>query len=296
MARRASLVVTGVAGLVLCTIAPVPVLGQPRDAELRQRPFDALVLEQEVFQAEEADGQRRLRTLTRAQELRRHIVSRRLRALYRASVGGYTRLLVAAETPLDLYRYRDGARRVLSRDLEELKALQAELKALQAEAQERQQQAPRQAALSAEVAARRAQGAEHTASGVARLRGQLPRPVLPGVITAPYGRVPLAATLEVFRHGVGLAAAPGAVVRVVAPGVVRYSGPVAGLGRGVIVEHERRLLTLYAPLGDLSVAVGERLGAGTRLGRSAAAELYFQLQLGDLPLDPAPWFEGRADK
>lgn len=297
MARRVLSWVAGVSGLGLLALLPLPVAsGEPRDADLRQRPIDALLAEQDALLAEGADLQRRLRALTRAQEQRRQIVSRRLRALYKASLGGYARLLVAAETPLDLYRYRDGARRVLTRDLEELRALRAELARLQGEAAAHQGLQPREALLAAEVAQRRAQGAERATVGVARLRGQLPRPVLPGVTTAPFGRITSGATLELFRHGVGLSATIGAPVRVVAPGVVRYSGPVAGLGRGVIVEHERQLFTLYAPLADLAVSAGERLGGGTRLGRSAAGELFFQLQLGDLPLDPAPWFtDGEGD-
>ena len=69
----------------------------------------------------------------------------------------------------------------------------------------------------------------------------------------------------------------------------RSTCPYCGVGCGVIIEHEPRLLTLYAPLSAIAVAAGDRLGGGTRLGLSVGDEVYLQLQVDGLPLDPVPW-------
>lgn len=94
------------------------------------------------------------------------------------------------------------------------------------------------------------------------------------------------------HRGVDLAAAPGAVVRAVGPGVVLFAGVLAG--RGVVsVRHAGGLRTTYEPL-QVAVRPGQAVPAGAALGRlvaghpgcPAAACLHWGLLRGDVYLNP----------
>jgi hypothetical protein len=94
------------------------------------------------------------------------------------------------------------------------------------------------------------------------------------------------------HRGVDLAAPPSAVVRAAGPGVVVFTGRVAG--RGVVsVAHPGGLRTTYEPLTP-SVATGDRVTTGAEIGRLTsghagcpeAACLHWGLRRGDLYLDP----------
>ncbi|MCS6912116.1 MAG: M23 family metallopeptidase [Myxococcales bacterium] len=268
-------------------------------SELRQRPLDAIESERRLTLAEAADLERRLKTLGEAQERGKARLRIRLRALYKLSQGGFARLLLGADSPHELYLRRRGARQIIGRDLEELHALRNELKEVAAEQAELQQQMLRLQHLDAEAAAARAQlhaGLDRPLAGLGELRGLLPRPVSPGSIVAPYGREVVDRGLEIFRHGAELAAEPGSPVRAVAAGQVRYAGELAGLGHGVIIEHAGGYLTLYGRVGRTSVVAGDEVSAGMVLGRALYPRVFFQLALGDIPLDPEPWLADRRSR
>lgn len=94
------------------------------------------------------------------------------------------------------------------------------------------------------------------------------------------------------HRGVDLAGSAGAVVRAAGPGVVAFAGPVAGVGV-VSVRHAGGLLTTYQPV-EADVAAGDRVAAGTVLGRLSAegshcapgACLHWGLRRGEDYLDP----------
>jgi murein DD-endopeptidase MepM/ murein hydrolase activator NlpD len=94
------------------------------------------------------------------------------------------------------------------------------------------------------------------------------------------------------HRGVDLAAAPGAAIRAVADGVVRFSGPIAG--RTVIsIEHPDGLVTTYEPVTG-PVAAGAAVTGGQPIGAVAPAHegcpvgacLHWGLRSGPQYLDP----------
>lgn len=258
--------------------------------DLDRRPIEAIEAERRLLRAEIEDIERRIRTLGETAQARKARLRGRLRALYKLSQGGWSRLVLGGETPAELYHRRDGARRILGRDIEELLALRAELADLDRERSALGEAVARIGRLEEAAARARGEGAGRPLAGLGQRRGALPRPVQPGQVLQGYGRLALSERLEVFHHGVELSAEPGGVVRAVAPGQVRYTGEVPGYGQGVIVEHEGGYLTIYARLGPPAVVVGDSVTAGTKLGQASLPKVYFQLALGDVPLDPERWF------
>jgi murein DD-endopeptidase MepM/ murein hydrolase activator NlpD len=127
----------------------------------------------------------------------------------------------------------------------------------------------------------------------------------PTTAPAPGYRWPLDGTPEVTRRfdpppepwlpghrGVDLASSPAAVVRAAGPGVVHFSGYLAG--RGVVsISHPNGLLTTYEPLTPL-VKKGQSVRAGDPIGRLSpghrgcpvAACLHWGLRHGKTYLDP----------
>ena len=59
-------------------------------------------------------------------------------------------------------------------------------------------------------------------------------------------------------------------------------------------------MTLYAHLSAILVAQGQRVRAGTYLGRegssghSTGPHLHFEVRVGGRPVDPAPWLRARG--
>ncbi|MEO0030591.1 MAG: hypothetical protein RIS94_349, partial [Pseudomonadota bacterium] len=122
---------------------------------------------------------------------------------------------------------------------------------------------------------------------LAALPGPVPRPANPGAaqpvladagpLAAPgfawilpvNGRV-LAGFGEANQtggsRGVTFATAPGAQVVAPAPGRVAFAGPYRGFGRIVILEHSGGLSSLVTGLGELDVAVGQRVVQGSPIG------------------------------
>lgn len=95
-----------------------------------------------------------------------------------------------------------------------------------------------------------------------------------------------------FHGGVDVAAKEGTPILAAAPGVVVHAGPRGGYGNAVEVAHADGTTTLYAHASDLSVAVGQRVGAGQILGavghtgRSTGDHLHFELRSHGQPVDP----------
>lgn len=89
------------------------------------------------------------------------------------------------------------------------------------------------------------------------------------------------------HRGVEYALAPGTDVRAVAPGVVTFSGTVAGT-RYVVVLQADGLRATYGMLQSSLVSRGDVVASGQVAGRSGP-RLYFGLRnSADDPLDPTP--------
>lgn len=131
--------------------------------------------------------------------------------------------------------------------------------------------------------------------GFAARKGRLPAPA-PGQVAVGFGRIvnPKFNTVTV-QNGLDIAARAGAPVRAVAPGRVVHAGWFKGYGNLVIVDHGEGYHTLFAHLGAMQTAMGERVEAGAVLGTVGdsgslkGAYLYFELRERGRPVDPRPW-------
>ncbi len=197
----------------------------------------------------------------------------RVRALYKLARGGEVALWLDAGERRDRVAWESAARRVLSRDLDELRQFQAEL----------------DAARSARVALHQAR---QQAARVRRPeRRSLRRPV-PGSIVERFGIAADAASgARLSRRGIALRTRVGREVLSIADGVVAWVGPVRGLHRAVIVDHEG-FTSVLAGLDAPTVAAGQRVAAGQPIGAAAGLRIHLEVRLpvgpGGLPIDPEP--------
>jgi septal ring factor EnvC (AmiA/AmiB activator) len=93
------------------------------------------------------------------------------------------------------------------------------------------------------------------------------------------------------RRGIDLDVEDGTEVVAPADGVVRYSGPIRGLDRGVIIDHGG-FFSVLAKLADSLPPAGTRVTHGDRVGRAAHHRVYLEIRgklgPGGLPIDPQP--------
>lgn len=114
---------------------------------------------------------------------------------------------------------------------------------------------------------------------------------LKGELLAPFGPTGVGQR----NDGLRLAAAEGTPVRAAAAGRVVYAGDQVkgGYGKLVLVEHEQRWFTAYAHLGEISVRMQDRVGAGQalgsvgRTGSVSAPQLYFEVRHAATPAERA---------
>jgi murein DD-endopeptidase MepM/ murein hydrolase activator NlpD len=79
-----------------------------------------------------------------------------------------------------------------------------------------------------------------------------------------------------------------------AGGVVKRAdkGDNAGYGWLVVIDHGDDLTTWYAHLSEISVAVGDTVQAGQKVGaagatgRSTGPHLHFEVRIGEVRIDP----------
>ena len=121
-----------------------------------------------------------------------------------------------------------------------------------------------------------------------------------GAVIAGYGdktKIGAAST------GITIETAPGAAVTAPMGGIVRFAGPFRAYGQMVIVAHEDGFYSLIGGLGQVSVAVGQDVGAGQTLGAmprkpgghkaglgassASSPALYYELRHDGRPVDPS---------
>jgi murein DD-endopeptidase MepM/ murein hydrolase activator NlpD len=113
-------------------------------------------------------------------------------------------------------------------------------------------------------------------------------------VTSPYGkrRDPFT-TSWAFHPGVDLGAPRQTEVLATAPGQVVFAGRSGPYGNVVEIDHGMGILTRYAHLGTVEVAVGEevefrhRLGMVGNTGRSTSRHLHYEIRIDDKAFDPA---------
>jgi murein DD-endopeptidase MepM/ murein hydrolase activator NlpD len=96
-----------------------------------------------------------------------------------------------------------------------------------------------------------------------------------------------------FHTGLDFPAAPGVAVTAAAAGRVTFAGPSSGgWGNLVVIAHGSGVRTMYAHLSRVSVRVGQRVAAGTRVGRvgssgnSTGPHLHFEVRVRGAAVDP----------
>jgi murein DD-endopeptidase MepM/ murein hydrolase activator NlpD len=90
--------------------------------------------------------------------------------------------------------------------------------------------------------------------------------------------------------GIDLAAPVGTPVRPIAPGLVTFSGEIAGRS-SVTVNHGGGVRSSYSYLSQRTVAVGVRVDTGSVIGLSGVDHgldaLHLSLRVGDTYIDPS---------
>ena len=103
-----------------------------------------------------------------------------------------------------------------------------------------------------------------------------------------------------LHAGIDLASGTGAPVSAVAAATVLSAGEEGGYGRVVRLAHGGGTTTVYAHLSEILVRPGQRVTAGTLVGRegssghSTGPHLHFEVRIGGVPIDPAPWLLARG--
>jgi septal ring factor EnvC (AmiA/AmiB activator) len=124
--------------------------------------------------------------------------------------------------------------------------------------------------------------------GFAGRRGRLPFPLA--------GRAEIQKVPSPSGEGKALliAGALGSPVRAVFPGRVAFAADYPELGNTVILDHGDQYYTVSAHLERITVAVGEELDAGQRIGTLGSVDqkpgLLFEIRAGRSTVNTAEWF------
>jgi murein DD-endopeptidase MepM/ murein hydrolase activator NlpD len=103
-----------------------------------------------------------------------------------------------------------------------------------------------------------------------------------------------------LHAGIDLASGTGAPVSAAAEGTVLSAGTEGGYGQVVRMQHADDTVTVYAHLSALVVRPGQRVAAGTVVGRegstghSTGPHLHFEVRIAGVPVDPLPWLQARG--
>lgn len=93
-------------------------------------------------------------------------------------------------------------------------------------------------------------------------------------------------------NGITIQATENTPVKAAAGGRVGHVGNIPGLGNVVLMEHSNRLITVYAHLKDIKVAIGDTLNRGHVVGtvgtsgRAEGPALYFEVRSKRNPRNP----------
>ena len=119
------------------------------------------------------------------------------------------------------------------------------------------------------------------------------RPVNGGWITSrfEYRKSPFTGRRE-FHHGLDIAASIDTPVIASADGKIIYCGTKGGLGKAVIVDHGRGIMTRYGHLNKIVAKKGDTvnrediLGMVGNTGQSTGPHLHYEVRVNGVPVDP----------
>ena len=134
------------------------------------------------------------------------------------------------------------------------------------------------------------------AASIRKYRGALDWP-LKSRVAVPFGRIANPKFPKTFLRSSGwtLDASPGTAVRAIFSGDVVYAQWLKGYGNLVVVDHGDGVFTLYGRLATGTIARGERVAIGDRVGalgespEDEVAGLYFEIRDARASVDPALW-------
>jgi septal ring factor EnvC (AmiA/AmiB activator) len=127
-------------------------------------------------------------------------------------------------------------------------------------------------------------------------KGELPWPCESRDILRPYGTWREKGIVH-NNDGIDIGCGSGARIHAVKSGKVVFANDYQGIGKVVIIRHNKRYLTLYGSLTSIAVSKNQSVGQGTILGRAGQTSgmdqprLYFQLFEGQKTLNPLEWLE-----
>ncbi len=127
-------------------------------------------------------------------------------------------------------------------------------------------------------------------------QGKLPWPVEKGFISATFGEHPhpVLKNVKERNDGVNIRTAQGSAVKAVFRGEVTAVVNIPGMQRAVIIRHGQ-YLTVYAHLGSVNVAKGDKVTTGQQIGtvyfddEENKAEIHLQVWKGITKVDPQSW-------
>jgi murein DD-endopeptidase MepM/ murein hydrolase activator NlpD len=120
-----------------------------------------------------------------------------------------------------------------------------------------------------------------------------------GFITSDFGwrRDPITGVSE-FHEGIDISSPYGTKVIAAAEGVVIESGPDAGYGKVVVIDHGYGIVTRYAHLSASYVSVGKKvkkgevIGAVGSSGKSTGPHVHYEVRIDGVPVNPLKYLFG----
>jgi len=126
----------------------------------------------------------------------------------------------------------------------------------------------------------------------------IPRWPVDAPVVSQFGARREEGLLPRIHEGVDLDVPSGTPVRSMRPGTVRFAGERGGWGKVVIVDHARKVTTVYAHLSRVDVRTGETVKGKQVVGLSGASgnaqgpHLHFEVWIDGKPADPVPLLGG----
>ena len=95
--------------------------------------------------------------------------------------------------------------------------------------------------------------------------------------------------------GIEIEASAGSAVRAVVSGEVALITRIPGYGQGIILDNGSGYFTIYANLGDIRVATGDKVKTCQEIGSEAPdpGRVYFEVRKGTETLNPETWLKER---
>jgi septal ring factor EnvC (AmiA/AmiB activator) len=131
----------------------------------------------------------------------------------------------------------------------------------------------------------------------AALRGRMPFPVPTGFISDHFGvhKHPILKGVMINNNGIDIQTAAGSAVHTVYDGVVQSVVNIPGINTVVAIQHGD-YFTVYSKLDNVSVAMGQRVRTGQRIGTVASdedgtAEINFQVWKNTVRQNPESWLK-----